>query len=57
MTFSKKLVFAYTGIVVIPLFILVITVMGLIRKSRVEELEASSEGLLIENYDIVKKNI
>lgn len=57
MTFSKKLVFAYTGIVVIPLFIIVVTAMGLIRKSRVEELEASSEGLLIENYDLVQKNI
>ena len=31
--------------------------MGLIRKSRVEELEASSEGLVVENYDIVTKNI
>ena len=46
MNFSQKLVFAYTCIVVIPLFILVITAMGLIRNSRVEELEANSEGLL-----------
>ncbi len=57
MNFSQKLVFAYTCIVVIPLFILVITAMGLIRKSRVEELEANSEGLLQENYEIVQKNI
>ena len=57
MNFSQKLVFAYTCIVVIPLFILVITAMGLIRNSRVEELEATSEGLLQENYEIVQKNI
>ena len=57
MNFSQKLVFAYTCIVVIPLFIIVITAMGLIRKSRVEELEANSEGLLQENYEIVQKNI
>ena len=57
MNFSQKLVFAYTCIVVIPLFILVITAMGLIRRSRVEELEANSEGLLQENYEIVQKNI
>ena len=57
MNFSQKLVFAYTCIVVIPLFILVITAMGLIRRSRVEELEATSEGLLQENYEIVQKNI
>ncbi|MCR4580214.1 MAG: histidine kinase [Treponema sp.] len=57
MNFSQKLVFAYTGIVVIPLFIIVITAMGLIRNSRVEELEASSEGLVLENYDTVTKNI
>lgn len=56
MNFSQKLVFAYTCIVVIPLFILVITAMGLIRSSRVEELEANSEGLLQENLEIVKKN-
>ena len=57
MNFSQKLVFAYTCIVVIPLFILVITAMGLIRSSRVDELEANSEGLLQENYEIVQKNI
>ena len=57
MNFSQKLVFAYTCIVVIPLFILVITAMGLIRRSRVEELEANSEGLLTENYEQVRKNI
>ena len=57
MNFSQKLVFAYTCIVVIPLFIIVVVAMGLIRRSRVEELEANSEGLLQENYDIVKKNI
>ena len=57
MNFSQKLVFAYTCIVVIPLFILVVTAMGLIRRSRVEELEATSEGLLQENYEIVQKNI
>jgi len=57
MNFSEKLVFAYTCIVVIPLFILVITAMGVIRKSRVEELESSSEGLILENYETVKKNI
>ena len=57
MNFSQKLVFAYTCIVVIPLFIIVITAMGLIRRSRVEELEANSEGLLQENYEIVQKNI
>ncbi len=57
MNFSQKLVFAYTGIVVIPLFIIVITAMGVIRKSRVEELEANSEGLLQENIEIVNKNI
>ena len=57
MNFSQKLVFAYTCIVVIPLFILVITAMGLIRNSRVEELEANSEGLLQENLEIVNKNI
>ena len=56
MNFSQKLVFAYTCIVVIPLFILVVTAMGLIRSSRVEELEANSEGLLQENFEIVKKN-
>ena len=56
MNFSQKLVFAYTCIVVIPLFIIVITAMGLIRRSRVEELEANSEGLLQENLEIVKKN-
>ena len=57
MNFSQKLVFAYTCIVVIPLFILVITAMGLIRRSRVEELEANSEGLLLENYEQVQKNM
>ena len=57
MNFSRKLVFAYTCIVVVPLFILVITAMGFIRRSRVEELEANSEGLLQENYEIVLKNI
>ena len=57
MNFSQKLVFAYTCIVVIPLFIIVITAMGFIRRSRVEELEANSEGLLQENYEIVQKNI
>ena len=57
MNFSQKLVFAYTCIVVIPLFILVITAMGLIRRSRVEELEANSEGLLQENFEIVNKNL
>ena len=57
MNFSQKLVFAYTCIVVIPLFILVITAMGIIRASRVEELETNSEGLLQENCDIVNKNI
>ncbi len=57
MNFSQKLVFAYTCIVVVPLFILVITAMGFIRRSRVEELEANSEGLLQENYEIVLKNI
>ncbi len=57
MNFSQKLVFAYTCIVVIPLFILVITAMGFIRQSRVDELEANSEGLLQENYEIVQKNI
>ena len=57
MNFSRKLVFAYTCIVVIPLFVLVITAMGLIRNSRVEELEINSEGLLQENYEIVNKNI
>ena len=31
--------------------------MGLIRRSRVEELQSYSEGLLLENYDLVKKNI
>ena len=31
--------------------------MGLIRRSRVEELEANSEGLLQENYELVRKNI
>ena len=57
MNFSQKLVFAYTCIVVIPLFILVVTAMGLIRSSRVEELESNSEGLLLENYEQVQKNI
>ncbi len=57
MNFSQKLVFAYTCIVVIPLFILVVTAMGFIRKSRVEELESNSEGLLMENYEQVQKNI
>lgn len=57
MNFSQKLVFAYTGIVVIPLCIIVITAMGLIRNSRMEELEASSEGLVFENYNTVSKNI
>ena len=57
MNFSQKLVFAYTCIVVIPLFIIVVVAMGLIRRSRVEELEANSEGLLQENYELVKKNI
>ena len=57
MNFSKKLVFAYTCIVVIPLSIIVITAMSLIRRARVEELEANSEGLLQENYEIVNKNI
>ncbi len=57
MNFSQKLVFSYTCIVVIPLFILVVTAMGLIRRSRVEELQSYSEGLLLENYDLVKKNI
>ena len=57
MNFSQKLVFAYTCIVVIPLFVLVITAMGIIRTSRVEELEINSEGLLQENYEIVNKNI
>ena len=57
MNFSQKLVFAYTCIVVIPLFILVITAMGVIRSSRVEELEANSEGLLTENYEQVQKNL
>ncbi|MCR4733474.1 MAG: histidine kinase [Treponema sp.] len=57
MNFSQKLVFAYTCIVVIPLFIIVITAMGLIRNSRVEELEAGSEGLLLENFETVTKNI
>jgi two-component system sensor histidine kinase YesM len=57
MNFSQKLVFAYTCIVVIPLFIIVITAMGLIRRSRVEELEANSEGLLQENFEIVNKNL
>ena len=57
MNFSQKLVFAYTCIVVIPLFIIVITAMGLIRRSRVDELEANSEGLLQENLEIVQKNI
>ena len=57
MNFSQKLVFAYTCIVVIPLFILVVTAMGLIRRSRVEELESNSEGLLQENYEQVQKNI
>ena len=57
MNFSQKLVFAYTCIVVIPLFIIVISAMGIIRRSRVEELEANSEGLLVENYEQVQKNI
>ncbi len=57
MNFSQKLVFAYTCIVVIPLFLIVISAMGLIRRSRVEELEATSEGLLQENLEIVEKNI
>ena len=57
MNFSQKLVFAYTCIVVIPLFIIVVVAMGLIRRSRVEELEANSEGLLQENYELVLKNI
>ena len=57
MNFSQKLVFAYTCIVVIPLFILVITAIGLIRSSRVEELESNSEGLLLENYEQVQKNM
>ena len=57
MNFSQKLVFAYTCIVVIPLFIIVVVAMGLIRRSRVEELEANSEGLLQENYELVQKNI
>ena len=57
MNFSQKLVFAYTCIVVIPLFFIVITAMGIIRRSRVEELEANSEGLLLENYEQVQKNI
>ena len=57
MNFSQKLVFAYTCIVVVPLFIIVITAMGVIRRSRVEELEANSEGFLQENYEIIQKNI
>ena len=57
MNFSQKLVFAYTCIVVIPLFILVISAIGIIRSSRVEELESNSEGLLLENYEQVQKNI
>ena len=57
MNFSQKLVFAYTCIVVIPLFVLVITAMGIIRTSRVEELEINSEGFLQENFEIVNKNI
>ena len=57
MNFSQKLVFAYTCIVVIPLSLLVITAMGFIRRSRVEELEATSDGLLQENLEIVNKNI
>ena len=57
MNFSQKLVFVYTCTVVIPLSIIVISAMGLIRKSRVEELEASSEGLVLENYETVQKNI
>ena len=57
MNFSQKLVFVYTCTVVIPLFIIVITAMGFIRNSRIEELEANSEGLVLENYDTVTKNI
>ena len=57
MNFSEKLVFAYTCIVVIPLSLLVIIAMGFIRRSRVEELEATSDGLLQENLEIVNKNI
>ena len=57
MNFSQKLVFVYTCTVVIPLSIIVISAMGLIRKSRVEELEASSEGLVLENFETVQKNI
>lgn len=57
MNFSQKLVFAYTGIVVVPLCIIVITAMSLIRQSRMEELEASSEGLVFENYNTVNNNI
>ena len=49
MNFSRKLVFAYTCVVVIPLLVIVITALGIIHKSRIKELVQGSEGLALEN--------
>lgn len=57
MTFSKKLIFAYTCVVAIPLTIIVFLIMGVIRKSQLEELQSSCETYIAENYETVTANI
>lgn len=57
MTFSKKLIFAYTCVVAIPLTIIVFLIMGVIRKSQLKELQSSCETYIAENYETVTANI
>ena len=56
MNFSQKLVFAYTCIVVVPLCLVVASVIGLVRKSRTEELVAGCDALVRENAAAVAKH-
>src|SRR5574344_457176 len=57
MKFSRHLVFVYTCIVVVPLFILVVYIATVTRNRQYAELQTQCEGVLQENEAQIYKNI
>lgn len=57
MSFSKRLIFVNTCVVVIPLIIIVFSSIGIAKKIREKEIKTGCSSILLENYEEVTKNV
>lgn len=57
MIFSKRLVFVYTAIVIIPFFILLMSFSGYLKNNYYEELIQNSERIVLEQVKEIESHI